>query len=50
MKSPAYEKNKQYRDKWNSRNIDKVREICRRNQRKYDAWKRIQKIFLLILL
>ena len=44
-----YQRNKVYRDRWNSKNPIKFREICKRNQRKYDAWKRIQKIFLNIL-
>ena len=48
-KKTNYQRNKMYRDKWNSKNPIKFREICKRNQRKYDSWKRIQKIFLNIL-
>jgi hypothetical protein len=40
-----YQKNKIYRDRWNANNPIKIRQICKRNQRKYDAWKRIQKYF-----
>ena len=48
-KKTNYQRNKMYRDKWNANNPIKFREICKRNQRKYDSWKRIQKIFLNIL-
>ena len=44
-----YQKNKVYRDRWNSNHPEKFREMCKLNQRKYDAWKRIQKTFLNIL-
>ena len=44
-----YQKNKIYRDRWNANNPMKFRELCKKNQRKYDAWKRIQKTFLNIL-
>ena len=45
-----YQQNKQYRDKWNKNNYPRFLEMSRINQRKYDGWKRIQKIFLKILL
>lgn len=50
MPSPTYQQNKKHRDKWNAKNPEKFRELCRNNQRKYDSWKRVQKIFLNILL
>ena len=50
MPSPTYQQNKKHRDKWNAKNPEKFRELCRNNQRKYDSWTRVQKIFLNILL
>ena len=50
MPSPTYQQNKKHRDKWNANNPEKFRELCEINQRKYDNWKRVQKIFLNILL
>ncbi len=46
----SYPKNKKHIDKWIANNHDKWNELCRQNQRKYDGWKRIQKVYLAILL
>ena len=45
-----YAQNKKHTDKWIKNNPDRYREMCRINQRKYDGWKRIQKVYLAILL
>lgn len=47
---PTYKQNKKSIYKYRENNPEKVREICRRYKRKYDAWKKIQKEFLRILL
>jgi hypothetical protein len=46
----TYAKNKKHIYKWLEHNQDRHREINRKNQRKYEAWKRIQKIYFNILL
>ena len=50
MPSPTYQQNKKHIQKLNTNNPEKFRELCKRNQRKYDTWKRVQKIFFNILL
>ena len=45
-----YNQNKKHIYNWIERNLDRRREINRKNQRKYDCWKRIQKVYLNILL
>ena len=50
MPSIAYEKNKQYALKYNSKNADKIRLLNRINKRKFDTYNRIRFIFLTILL
>lgn len=46
----SYSKNKVHIYKWRQNNGDAYRETCRKNQLKYSSWKRIQKIYLSILL
>ena len=46
----AYSKNKVHIYKWVHNNREKNNEICKRSQRKYDAWKRETKRFRNILL
>jgi len=46
----SYSKNKKHTNKWIANNTNKWNELCRINQRKYDNWKRIQRIYLSILL
>jgi len=46
----SYAKNKVHILNWNAKNPDKKRELSRINQRRYDEWYRIKKIFLNILL
>jgi len=50
MPSPTYQQNKKHIQKWNANNPEKFRELCKRNQRKYDTWKRVQRMFFNILL
>ena len=50
MPSPSYETNKIHIYKYRLNNLDKVREINKHSKRRYDAWKKIQKEFLRILL
>lgn len=50
MPSPSYAQNKKHIQKWRLANIDKYREINRKSKQKRDAWKKIQKEFLHILL
>ena len=44
-----YAKNKQHIYKWRENHLERAREINCKYQRKYDAWKRISKIYLQIL-
>lgn len=48
--SPTYEQNKKHIYSWRSKNRDAWKEKAVTYKRKYDSWKRIQKIFLNILL
>lgn len=48
--SPTYQQNKQHIYLWRQKNKLQYREICRRSKQKSDAWKKIQKEFLRILL
>ena len=50
MPSLSYEKNKQYAQKYNAKNADKIRLLNRNNKRKFDTYNRIRFIFLNILL
>ena len=50
MPSLAYEKNKKYALAYNSKNIDKIRKLNRKNKRKFDTYNRVRFIFLSILL
>jgi|LakMenE18May11ns_1017448.scaffolds.fasta_scaffold7564143_1 hypothetical protein len=46
----AYSKNKVHIYKWVENNRDQHNEICKKYQRKYDAWKRETKKFRNILI
>jgi hypothetical protein len=50
MPSPSYEMNKKHIYRYRETHLDKVRQINRESKRRYDAWKRIQREFLNILL
>jgi hypothetical protein len=50
MTSPSYETNKIHIYKYRKNNLDNVRAINRKSQKKYEAWKKIQREFLRILL
>lgn len=50
MPSPTYEQNKEFIYKWRTKNADRVREINRQAKKKIDTWKKIQKVYLGILL
>jgi hypothetical protein len=50
MAPPTYEQNKQHIYSWREKNRDKYRDISRKAQLKYKGWKKIQTIFLNILL
>lgn len=50
MPSASYEKNKQYAQRYNAKNADKIRLLNRINKRKFDTYNRIRFIFLNILL
>lgn len=50
MPSPSYKQNKIHIYKYRETHLEKVREITRRSKRRHDAWKKIQKEFLNILL
>ncbi len=45
-----YSQNKQHIYKWRQSNLDKVKEINRKSKARHDAWKKIQMVFLSILL
>jgi hypothetical protein len=47
---PTYSQNKVHIYKYRANHLDKVRLIGRNSKRRYDAWKKIQKEFLRILL
>lgn len=46
----SYQQNKKHTDNWIKNNRERYRELVRNRVAKYDAWKRIQKIYLNILL
>jgi hypothetical protein len=46
----TYAMNKAHIYKWRESNGDKVREVNRRAKAKFDNWKKIQKLYLNILL
>ena len=46
----TYAKNKAHIYKWVENNRDKYRELVRKRKAKFDNWKKIQKIYLSILL
>lgn len=48
--SPTYAQNKRFAENWKRNNINRYREIVKVAKRKYDAWKKIQKVYLGILL
>lgn len=48
--SPTYEQNKKHIYKWRQTHLEQARAICRKNKAKYDAWKKVQKMYLAILL
>jgi len=50
MGSPTYAQNKKFIMNWRLKNKDRNREITKISKRKYDAWKKIQKVYLGILL
>lgn len=45
-----YELNKPHIEKWRENNRERCNELSKISQRKYDAWKRITKIYRNILL
>lgn len=47
---PTYEQNKKHIYKWRENNIERSRELIRKGKAKYDTWKKVQKIYLSILL
>jgi hypothetical protein len=47
---PTYEQNKSHIYNWRAKNPDKYRANVRKAQKKYENWKKIQKVFLNILL
>lgn len=47
---PTYEQNKSHIYKYRITHREQFLELNRRSKRRYDAWKRIQKIYLNILL
>lgn len=47
---PTYAKNKIHIYKWRETHLEHNRELNRKYKRKFDAWKRIQKEFLNILI
>jgi hypothetical protein len=48
--SVSYKQNKKHIYNWRERNKEYNREINRKSKRKYDAWNKIKKEFLCILL
>ena len=46
----TYQQNKKHIYNWRETHIDEYRELIRKHKAKYDNWKRIQKIYLGILL
>lgn len=50
MPSPTYQHNKKSIYTWRSKNVERNREINKQAKRKIDLWKKIQKVYLAILL
>jgi hypothetical protein len=50
MPSPNYAQNKSHIYKWRANHLEKSREINRKSKARHDAWKKITKIYLHILL
>lgn len=50
MPSPTYQQNKAHIYKWRAKNAERNREIVRTSKQRYDAWKKISKVFLFILI
>ena len=48
--SPTYKQNKTHIYKYRENNYERVLNINKKYKQKYDAWKKIQKVFLRILL
>ena len=46
----TYAQNKKSIYNYRAKNLEKYNDMCRRNQRKYDSWKRVQKLYFNILL
>jgi hypothetical protein len=46
----SYAKNKVHIYNWNAKNPERSRELSRARTKRYDTWKRIQKIYFNILL
>jgi hypothetical protein len=47
---PTYQQNKAHIYNWRAKNPDKQRAVVRKSKQKYDNWKKIQKVYLNILL
>lgn len=50
MPSPNYSQNKSHIYKWRETHLEQNREVNRRAKSKYDAWKKITKIYFQILI
>jgi hypothetical protein len=50
MSPPSYKQNKKHIYLWRESNKEQYNQICRKSKQKYDAWKKVQKEFLNILL
>jgi hypothetical protein len=48
--APTYQQNKAHIYNWRTKNPDKQRAVVRKAKQKYDNWKKIQKVFLNILI
>ena len=46
----TYAKNKEHIYRWVDNNREHYREVVRRSKAKHDAWKKVQKVYLSILL
>ena len=50
MPSPTYAQNKVHIYKWKAKNVERNRELNCLAKQRFDCWKKIQKIYLNILL
>ncbi len=50
MPSPTYQQNKEFIYRWREKNAERNREINKQAKRKIDLWKKVQKVYLGILL